>query len=568
MRRGRCRLTAFLAAFWIAAWHGNECRAQADSTVYLPLQPGVLSSNGARFWPTLTGTGFPTVMTLYMSVPGAGADYYTYSSPGGVIPWSDGVLGDDQFVVFHPSDGTYWIAQAFSTNGSNIAGSGGGGSAPGFSMMGDGTPVNFCGGGGRGAPVYWEIAILSRISPPATELSASAGSVALGQSVVLTAATTSPSATLYAQAIDSSPDGSTWTSGTTVAGANWTGGPAAQHTLSWAFSPPSVGTWYFRAAGTDSVGISNPAAASVTVTAPLPPTGSITASPGSGTVPLSATIAWSTGNATSAVVAGTGLAGTGLSGSQNVTLSAPGNYFYTLTAAGPGGQVTQSASVSATESEYMVSTLVSGSGSVTPGGTYPPGSVVTLTATPGVNARFVWWSGSISSTANPLALTVDGTMMIIANFAARQPQTISFSPPGSASYPGAAIPLAATASSGLPVSLLLVSGPAALNGNELTLTGPGAVVLQAAQAGNGQWLPAPPVSASIQVAPVQVISRIRFNAGGNDSHVLTRGGPAGSTFIWTDSAGIHASPWPAFGGPQPASPVQQNTTLPAVPAPP
>jgi hypothetical protein len=568
MTRGRCGLTLLLAACWIAAGRGTACRAQADSTVYLPLQPGIISSNGARFWPTLAGTAFPTVMTLYTSVPGSGADYYTYSSPGGVIPWSDGILGDDQFVVYHPSDGTYWVAQAFSTNGSNVAGSGGGASSPGFSMMGSGTPVDFCGGGGRGAPVYWEITILSQVLPPTTALAASAKSIELGQPVTLTAVTTSPSGTLYAQAIDDSPDGSTWTAGTTVAGASWTGGPAARNTLSWTFFPPSVGTWYFRAAGTDSVGVSNSAVASVTVTAPPPPTGSITVSPASGAVPLAATIVWATANATSAVVAGSGLAGTALSGSQGVTLSAPGTYFYTLTAGGPGGQVTRSASVTATEPAYTVSTLASGGGSVTPGGTYPVGTMLTLVATPGPNATFVWWSGSVSSSANPLALTVNGTMTIIGNFAAKQPQTISFSPPATASYPAAAIALTATASSGLPVGLILISGPATLNGNSLTLTGPGAVVVEATQAGNSQWLPALPVSASVQVAPVPVISRIRFNAGGNDSHVVDQAGQAGSTFIWTDTAGIQASPWPTFTGPKTASPVQQNTTLPAVPAPP
>ncbi len=855
MTRFRGGLALALATALAIARPGNVCHAQADSTVYLPVQPGIQSSNGARFWPALAGTRFPTVMTIYPSVPAAGVDYYSYSSPGGVIPWSNGTLGNAQFVVYHPSNGTYWIAQAFSTSGSNVAGSGGGIAVAGYGMVGSGTPVAFCGGGGRQTPIYWEIVILSQIQPPATTLSASAGSVVLGQSVRLTATTTSPSATLYAQAIDYSPDGATWASGTTVAGANWSGGPASQHSLAWSFSPTSVGTWYFRAAGTDSVGISNSATATVSVAragqsisssnasitfgqsfapaetggagtyefcvagdtnwdwntapwvaatdanagtnlgsaaspdwvptwtpglagapsptntavagtylfwvgnegsatvspalapgssggtyaltvnkatpvgsfhgrmftygttlsgilnatfanpyssavtqptgattysasgygpvsagtvlpggtyvvtasypgdanynpataaatftvgpefqapvtitptlaslttgqsavftasggsgtgsygwggsgsgvgasqtitfnstgeftvtvaraadtnfiqsntatatvwvnAPAPPTGTIQASPGSGTVPLSATVTWATTGATSAVVAGNGLASSGLSGSQNVTLTSAGSYTYTLTAGGPGGQVTRSAALTASEPMYALTTYANGNGSVTPGGTYPAGSLVTLTATPGSNASFSGWTGSLGGASDPLLVTMSGAMSLVANFVSMQPQTITFSTPAKAGYPSPAIALAASASSGLPVGFSLVSGPATLSGNQLTLTGPGAVVVQATQAGNSLWLPAVPVNASVQVNPTAVISRIRFNATGSDAHVLGGGASSGSAFIWTDSTGIQASPWPSFGSAQPASTVQQNTALPAVP---
>jgi hypothetical protein len=156
-------------------------------------------------------------------------------------------------------------------------------------------------------------------------------------------------------------------------------------------------------------------------------------------------------------------------------------------------------------------------------------------------------------------------MSLVANFASMQPQAIVFSPPASANYPSTAIALTATASSGLPVSFSLVSGPASLSGNQLTLTGAGAVVLDATQAGNSQWLPAAPVSATVEVSPVPVIVRMRFNASGNDSQVLGRGAASGSAFIWTDSNGVQASPWPSFGGAQSATPVGQNTSLPAVP---
>ncbi len=56
-----------------------------------------------------------------------------------------------------------------------------------------------------------------------------------------------------------------------------------------------------------------------------------------------------------------------------------------------------------------------------------------------------------------------------------------------------AIPLIASASSGLPVSLRVTSGPATLEGGALVLTGPGVVTLRAEQSGNTHYLPATPI---------------------------------------------------------------------------
>lgn len=77
-------------------------------------------------------------------------------------------------------------------------------------------------------------------------------------------------------------------------------------------------------------------------------------------------------------------------------------------------------------------------------------------------------------------------------------QTITFANPGSQA---AAVPLtlSATASSGLPVSFTLNSGPATLAGNTLTFTGTGTVSVTAKQAGNTSWNAAADVPQSFQV---------------------------------------------------------------------
>ena len=65
-------------------------------------------------------------------------------------------------------------------------------------------------------------------------------------------------------------------------------------------------------------------------------------------------------------------------------------------------------------------------------------------------------------------------------------QTITFAPISDQPY-GAVVALSPTASSGLPVSLSVLSGPATLAGNNLTVTGIGAVSVQASQSGNADY---------------------------------------------------------------------------------
>ena len=68
-------------------------------------------------------------------------------------------------------------------------------------------------------------------------------------------------------------------------------------------------------------------------------------------------------------------------------------------------------------------------------------------------------------------------------------QTISFTLPASVAANSPPLTLSATASSGLPVTFSVISGPASLNGNQLSFTGPGVATVQASQAGNGAYLP-------------------------------------------------------------------------------
>jgi uncharacterized protein (TIGR03437 family) len=92
---------------------------------------------------------------------------------------------------------------------------------------------------------------------------------------------------------------------------------------------------------------------------------------------------------------------------------------------------------------------------------------------------------------------------------AKGSQTISFPTLPKHAYGDPPFTVPASSSSGLPVTLTVVSGPATIAGNVLTLIGTGLVTLQASQPGNGNYLPAPNVQQQLQVgAPLLQIDAV------------------------------------------------------------
>jgi pectate lyase len=154
-----------------------------------------------------------------------------------------------------------------------------------------------------------------------------------------------------------------------------------------------------------------------------------------------------------------------------------------------------------------------------PVGAVTVGTPVTLsaTATSGLPVTFSVASGNAtvagaSFTANDanmitLRATQPGnsnynaasTDQIVTNIT-RLAQTIAFTAPADRSRTAAAFALTATATSTLPVSFTVESGPATIAGNTITLTGlPGTVVLVAHQAGDDVYAAAADVSRSFAV---------------------------------------------------------------------
>lgn len=153
---------------------------------------------------------------------------------------------------------------------------------------------------------------------------------------------------------------------------------------------------------------------------------------------------------------------------------------------------------------FPVSTSAASGGSVSPGGSFPYGTTINISANPDPLHYFTGWSGDASGGAPTVTVVVDRAKFVQALFAPKAAQSITFSGPGGQAV-GTTLPLTATASSGLPVDFVLLSGPATLSGGSLTITGPGAVSVQAIQLGNATTLPASPVSVTFNAAGPVVV---------------------------------------------------------------
>ncbi len=120
--------------------------------------------------------------------------------------------------------------------------------------------------------------------------------------------------------------------------------------------------------------------------------------------------------------------------------------------------------------------------------------------------------GSVGSVRAPLSFALSA-------------QTISFPALLDRVYASSAITLTASASSGLPVSFAVVSGPAIVEGNQLTLTGSGTVVIRATQGGDATYSPASAVERSFVVtrasATVTLSNLVRAYSGAAQTVVAT-----------------------------------------------
>ncbi len=146
------------------------------------------------------------------------------------------------------------------------------------------------------------------------------------------------------------------------------------------------------------------------------------------------------------------------------------------------------------DASFAVSATSNSSGAITYSVVSGPatllGSTVTLTG-----AGTVTLQANQAATGNYAAGTLTTTFTV-----AGKSQTIAFAAPTSpVSFGVPPVTLSASATSGLPVTFSLLSGPASLSGSTLTITGAGTVVVAADQSGNTNYAAATEVTHSITV---------------------------------------------------------------------
>jgi hypothetical protein len=201
----------------------------------------------------------------------------------------------------------------------------------------------------------------------------------------------------------------------------------------------------------------------------------------------------------------------------------------------------------------------------------PPASVVygtgpimlAATASSGATVLYQVISGPASISGSTLSFTGAGTVVIeayttasgnygsgslTANIIVTQaPQTITFPAIAAKVFGSAPFAVSATATSSLPVTIAVQSGPATISGDTVTLTGTGTVVLVATQAGNANYSAATPVKQSFVVTPAATTTTLKASAAAitaGASETLTAtvtssgGTPTGTVTFWNGTTSL------------------------------
>jgi Pro-kumamolisin, activation domain/Bacterial Ig-like domain (group 3) len=249
------------------------------------------------------------------------------------------------------------------------------------------------------------------------------------------------------------------------------------------------------------------------------------------TFPAIASFGWSGGSATLAATASSGLAVTyslvsgpcSISGST-VTATAAGSCTIAADQAGNANftaalQATQTVTVTKAGQTITFAALtdkVLGSAPFTVSAT--GGASTSAVTFSSLTAAVCTVSGSTVTLVSSGTCTIEADQAGDANYNAAAPvsrsfsvgsasQTITFPAIASFSWSGGSATLAATASSGLPVTYSVTSGPCAVSGSTLTATAAGSCIVAADQAGNGTFTAAAEVTGTVTVTQAgQVIT--------------------------------------------------------------
>jgi uncharacterized repeat protein (TIGR02543 family) len=263
--------------------------------------------------------------------------------------------------------------------------------------------------GATSATISQTVTVTAANSAPTIVWTSSPGSVPSGQNYTVSARGHDADGNLSQVNV--------WKNGSAFAfagGGNGTDGDSGNTT-----SDTGPATVTFIANAVDSNGAtSGTITHTVTVAAPLAVSASITASPTTATAPGATTVSWTSSNAASVQVSGGGLNSVAANGSQIVSGLSAGSYDYVITAQGPGGPVTQTATVNVSAAAAVTASISANPSS----GTEPGTTLISWTT---ANATAVSVSGPGLSSA-----AVSGTQSIGGLVAGTHTFTITAQGPG------------------------------------------------------------------------------------------------------------------------------------------
>jgi len=195
-----------------------------------------------------------------------------------------------------------------------------------------------------------------------------------------------------------------------------------------------------------------------------------------------------------------------------------------------------------------------------------PLTITPPTASSGLGVVVSVLSGPATISGNVVTFTGTGTVTLAANQAgngdynaapqvtksftvAKLSQTISFPTISGPRCAGTSLTITPpTASSGLGVTVGVLSGPATISGTTVTLTGAGTVILKANQSGNGDYNAAPQMTTSFTVVTAAIaLSNMAKSYTGYPLNPTVTTTPAGLTYTLTWDGGSAPSAIGSYG---------------------
>jgi hypothetical protein len=187
----------------------------------------------------------------------------------------------------------------------------------------------------------------------------------------------------------------------------------------------------------------------------------------------------------------------------------------------------------------MFTSTVASSGPNVPTGnvTFKDGATVISSSALNASGQASFTTTSLSVGSHSITASYPGdnnslasTSTVVTQVVNKADQFITFTALSDKTYGDAPFNLSATASSGLPVSFQILSGPATVSGTTVTITGAGSGAVRASQAGDGNYNAAPDFDESFTVLKANATVNVTGFSGAYD------GNPHGAT---GSATGVH-----------------------------